>query len=88
MSTQGIPVRAFKTNALGQFTAATPLANGEYEVILEDPKKANEFEKIHITLDGSIFEPLEINSVDDRERLRRELFGGQQGQQINQTGGV
>lgn len=78
MSQQGVPVRAFKTNALGQFTAATPLTNGEYEVILEDPKKANEFEKIHIALDGSIFEPLEINSVDAREKLRRELFGNAQ----------
>lgn len=85
MSAQGVPVRAFKTNALGQFTAATPLVNGDYEVILEDPRKANEFEKIHITLDGSIFEPLEINSVDDREKLRRELFGNTQGQQTAQT---
>lgn len=78
MDTQGIPVRAFKTNALGQFAAATPLPNGEYNVLLEDPRKQNEFEQIHIILEGKIFEPLEIISVDQRERLRRELFGGVQ----------
>lgn len=33
------PVRAFKTNLLGQFTSATPLSNGTYSVHLEDPKK-------------------------------------------------
>lgn len=76
MDPQGIPVRAFKTNALGQFAAATPLPNGEYNVILEDPRKQNEFEQIHITLDGQIFQPLEIISIDQREKLRRELFGG------------
>ncbi len=75
MDTQGIPVRAFKTNALGQFAAATPLPNGEYNVLLEDPRKLNEFEQIHISLAGTIFEPLEIISLDQREKLRRELFG-------------
>lgn len=78
MDTQGIPVRAFKTNALGQFAAATPLPNGEYNVLLEDPRKQGDFEQIKITLDGTIFNPLEIISVDQRERLRRELFGGAQ----------
>lgn len=84
MDTQGIPVRAFKTNALGQFAAATPLPNGEYNVLLEDPRKQNEFEQIHIVLDGNIFEPLEIISVDQRERLRRELFGAGQQQATTQ----
>lgn len=81
MDTQGIPVRAFKTNALGQFTAATPLSNGEYTVILDDPRKQNEFEQIHIILNGKIFNPLEIVSIDQREKLRRELFGGTPTQQ-------
>ena len=76
MDEQGIPVRAFKSNALGQFTAATPLPNGEYNILLEDPRKQNEFEQIHIELTGEIFEPLEIISTDQREKLRRELFGG------------
>lgn len=81
MDLQGIPVRAFKTNALGQFAAATPLPNGEYNVVLEDPRKQNEFEQIQITLNGEIFQPLEIISVDQREKLRRELFGGTQSAQ-------
>jgi hypothetical protein len=77
MNEQGVPVRAFKTNALGQFAAATPLPNGEYVVILEDPRHQNEFEQIKIALDGKIFNPLEIVSIDQREKLRRELFGSQ-----------
>jgi hypothetical protein len=44
-------------------------------VLLEDPRKQNEFEQIHISLAGTIFEPLEIISLDQREKLRRELFG-------------
>lgn len=75
MDTQQTPVRAFKTNALGQFMSATPLPNGTYTILLEDPKKVNEFEQLSITLDGTIFQPLEIVSIDQRERLRRELFG-------------
>lgn len=69
-----IPVRAFKTNALGQFAAATQLPNGTYKVFFEDPKKEHEFDTIEITLNGDIFQPLEVFSVDQREKLRRELF--------------
>lgn len=75
MDKQGVPVRAFKTNALGQFRAATALPNGDYTVVLEDQRKQNEFENINVTFDGSIFQPLEIVSTDQREKLRRELFG-------------
>lgn len=81
MDMQGIPVRAFKTNSLGQFAAATPLPDGEYNVLIEDPRKQHEFEQIHIKLDGNIFEPLEIISTDQREKLRQELFGGNKQQQ-------
>lgn len=72
-----IPVRAFKTNALGQFTSATPLDDGIYKVYFEDPKKEHEFQTIEITINGTIFNPLEIVSVDQREKLRQELFGNQ-----------
>lgn len=75
MDQQQTPVRAFKTNSLGQFAAATPLPNGTYNIFLEDPRKTNEFEQLSITLDGTIFQPLEIISTDQREKLRRELFG-------------
>lgn len=74
IDTNDIPVRAFKTNALGQFAAATPLKNGTYTLHLEDSQKRNEFEEIKITLKGEIFLPLEIISNDEREKLRRELF--------------
>lgn len=72
----GIPVRTFKTNALGQFRAATTLQNGTYKIYFEDPGKNHEFEAIEINLNGEIFQPLEIKSIDAREKLRRELFGG------------
>lgn len=71
-----IPVRAFKTNALGQFASVTPLANGTYKVYFEDPAKQHEFEIIEISLNGEIFNPIEVKSVDAREKLRRELFDG------------
>lgn len=75
VDTNNIPVRAFKTNALGQFAAATPLSNGSYLLRFEDPTGKHEFQIIQINLGGEIFEPLEIVSVDAREKLRQELFG-------------
>lgn len=70
-----IPVRAFKTNALGQFASVTPLPNGEYKLYFEDPQKRNEFETIGVSMNGEIFNPIEIFSTDNREKLRLELFG-------------
>lgn len=75
MDKNDIPVRAFKTNALGQFISATPLPNGTYHIRFEDPQKTNEFDVIEVQLTGSIFQPLEITSSDQREKLRKELFG-------------
>ncbi len=72
-----IPVRAFKTNALGQFASATPLPDGVYKIHFEDPQKNQEFEIVDINLSGEIFQPIEAVSVDAREKLRRELFGTQ-----------
>lgn len=69
------PVRAFKTNQLGQFASATPLPNGTYRILFEDPQKQHEFDTIEITLEGNIFSPLEVISTDAREKLRQELFG-------------
>lgn len=70
----GNPVRAFKTNVLGQFASATPLANGIYTIELEDPKKQQTFDKIQITTEGRIMLPIEVISHDAREELRRQLF--------------
>lgn len=68
------PVRAFKTNALGKFAAATSLSNGKYIVAFEDPKAQNKFDNVQIEATGAPIVPLEISSVDPREELRRELF--------------
>ncbi len=78
----GLPVRAFKTNSLGQFASATPLQNGTYKMYFDDPTKQHEFEIIEIKIGGDIFQPIEVTSVDSREKLRRELFGTTAGAQI------
>ena len=70
----GNPVRAFKTNPLGQFASATPLASGSYTVELEDPKGQNTFQVIQLVADNRILLPIEIVSHDSREELRKQLF--------------
>jgi len=54
------PVRAFKTNKLGQFLSATPLHNGDYEI--ETSKEGFDFDIIKINLEGKILSPIEIVS--------------------------
>lgn len=71
---EGNPVRAFKTNKLGQFASATPLANGNYTIFFEDPEEKNKFDSIEIIAKGEIILPLEIVSQDAREELRKALF--------------
>lgn len=68
------PVRAFKTNPLGQFASATPLNPGQYTIELEDPKKQHSFDTIQITANNQILLPIEIISHDAREALRQQLF--------------
>ncbi len=68
------PVRAFKTNALGNFASATPLAAGTYTITLEDLKKQHTFDSIQITANDQIMLPIEIISYDKREALRKDLF--------------
>lgn len=70
----GNPVRAFKSNALGQFASATPLSSGTYTIELEDPKKMHAFDTIQITAKNEIISPIEIISHDAREELRKALF--------------
>ncbi len=50
--TQGLPVRALKSNKLGQFVAATPLANGQY--IIEAEKDNLAFEKVSVELKNEV----------------------------------
>lgn len=68
------PVRAFKTNGLGHFAAATPLSNGTYILTFEDPQGKQKFDTIELPVSGAIIQPLEIISADEREQLRKELF--------------
>ena len=68
------PVRAFKTNPLGQFASATPINNGTYTIEFEDPKGENKFDVIQFSASGQIILPIEVISVDNREELRRSLF--------------
>ncbi len=70
----GNPVRAFKTNSLGQFSSATPLLNGTYAIEFEDPLGKQKFDKIQLVAKGEIIPPMEVFSTDDRETLRQELF--------------
>ncbi len=55
---QDLPVRALKTNKLGQFLAATPLPNGTYTLTLE--KDNLNFDIYEVTLNGNILPPLKI----------------------------
>lgn len=71
---EGNPVRAFKTNALGQFSASTALSNGSYTIEFEDPNAANKFDTVAFRADGNVILPIEVISVDTREELRRTLF--------------
>ncbi len=71
---EGNPVRAFKTNGLGQFLAATALSNGTYNIVFEDSRGQNKFDTVELTATGEIILPLEIISQDAREELRKSLF--------------
>ncbi|MBI2600530.1 PrgI family protein [Candidatus Daviesbacteria bacterium] len=55
---EGLPVRALKTNKLGQFSSATPLPNGTYTVELE--KENLFFDALQMELAGEILPPLMI----------------------------
>lgn len=57
---QGFPVRALKSNKLGQFAIATPLRNGQYEI--ETEKEGFKFDIIKIEAQGEIIKPIEIRA--------------------------
>lgn len=57
---EGLPVRALKTNKLGQFSGSTPLPNGVYTLELE--KDNYTFDVLQIELTGGILPPLMIGS--------------------------
>ena len=55
---EGNPVRAMRTNGLGQFQTATPLPNGNYLIITE--KEPYQFDIMKINVNGQIIAPLKI----------------------------
>jgi len=59
---EGLPVRALKTNKLGQFSGATPLPNGVYRLELE--KDHFKFDVLQIELTGQILPPLIITAKE------------------------
>lgn len=52
------PVRALKTNKVGQFMIATPLSNGKYTMELE--KEGYDFDIIEIELTGQVVPAIEV----------------------------
>ena len=56
----GIPLRALKTNKLGQFLSATSLNDGTYSIEIES--ELVEFNPVTINLTGQVLAPLEIKA--------------------------
>lgn len=58
------PVRALKTNQLGQFAITTPLSNGAYTIETDKSKKTNlTFDIISFEATGAIIPPVEIKGT-------------------------
>lgn len=74
-----VPLRALKTNKLGQFAASTPLPNNTYVVEIEDPKGGFTFDKAQISLIGTVAPLIEVTAKSQREverdTLAKEIFG-------------
>lgn len=73
-----IPLRALKTNKLGQFAASTPLPNGTYYIEVEDPRSRYIFDRIQVTLSGGVVPAVEVSAKSQkqlsREKLAKEIF--------------
>jgi hypothetical protein len=64
----GEPVRALKTNKVGQFAISTPLPNGSYTIELE--KDGFQFDIVAVNLNGDIFTPIEVRAVPVLTRVK------------------
>jgi len=64
---QGIPVRALKTNKLGQFRIVNPLKNGSYEI--ETEKEGYFFDIIKVELKGQPVAPIEIRAQNTAQNV-------------------
>lgn len=58
--TNGMPVRAVKTNLVGQFFITTPLNNGNYFINIE--KAGSTFPTIELALENTLVDPLDIRA--------------------------
>ena len=56
----GLPVRALKTNKLGQFSGSTPLPNGSYTIELEKDNLL--FDVLQIDLEGKVLPAVAISA--------------------------
>ena len=56
----GMPVRALRSNKLGQFSISTPLPEGEYELVVE--KDGYSFDTMKLSLKGKVVLPLEVRA--------------------------
>ena len=59
-NSKGVPVRALKTNKLGQFRIATQLKNDDYEI--ETEKEGYNFDITKIKVEGKVIPPLQIKA--------------------------
>jgi len=57
---KGEPVRALKTNKIGQFAISTPLPNGTYIMELESPGYS--FDNVEVDVKGEVLPPIEIRA--------------------------
>ncbi len=57
----GQPVRALKTNKIGQFAISTPLPNGTYTMELESEE--HNFDIVEVEVEGKVMRPVEIRAA-------------------------
>jgi Skp family chaperone for outer membrane proteins len=60
---EGNPVRALRTNQLGQFKTATPLSNGKYLIMAE--KEGYDFDILELETQGEVIKPLKIKAKNN-----------------------
>jgi len=74
-----VPLRALKTNKLGQFAASTPLAPGTYLIEVEDPRGTYVFDRAQITVNNTVLPTIEVIAKSQKEleraRLAQQIFG-------------
>lgn len=78
---EGVPLRAFKTNKLGQFAASTQLSPGTYLVEVEDPRDQYVFDRAQFVVNNTVLPPIEIIAKSQKEleraKLAQQIFGNQ-----------